>query len=97
MEQDLESLTVRRKRLRYRCTHCGMKEMDLILGGFASAHLDALLEAEIAEFEVLVEVPDDLLFLWFSGRETVPERYAGGIYRRIAAHAARGGAARCRP
>ncbi len=90
MEQHPDPLTTRRKRLRYRCTHCGMKEMDLILGGFTAAHLDVLSEHEVAEFEALVQIPDDLLYLWFSGREPVPPEQATGIYWRIAEHAARG-------
>lgn len=93
MEQDLEALTNRRKRLRYRCTHCGMKEMDLILGGFIEAHLGDLSERELGELEALVEVPDDLLYLWFSGREAVPAIYATGVFQRIAGGARRGAGA----
>lgn len=90
MDRDAESLTIKRKRLRYRCTHCGMKEMDLILGGFAGEALETLAAREIGEFEALLRVPDDLLYLWLSGREPVPAEHAGGIYRRIAEYAARG-------
>lgn len=86
MEQDLEALTNRRKRLRYRCTHCGMKEIDLILGGFVEAHLSDLSEGELGELEALVEVPNDLLYLWFSGREAVPSEHATGVFERIAGH-----------
>jgi len=93
MEQDLEALSNRRKRLRYRCTHRGMKEMDLILGGFVEAHLDDLSEGEIGELEALVEIPDDLLYLWFSGRAVVPATHAGSVFQRIAGHAQRGAGA----
>lgn len=91
MEQDLEALTNRRKRLRYRCTHRGMKEVDLILGGFIEAHLAGLTEAELDELEALVEVPDDLLYLWLSGREAVPVRHAASVFQRIAGFARRAG------
>ena len=43
----------RRKQLLYRANHRGIKEMDLILGGFATARLDtplfhAILEQAVA-------------------------------------------------
>jgi antitoxin CptB len=84
-EQDLESLTNRRKRLRYRCTHCGMKEMDLILGAFADAHLESMGADELEQFEALVTVPDDLLYLWLSGREPVSSDHNTAPYRRLLA------------
>jgi len=37
----------RRKRLLWRATHRGIKEMDLILGGFAPRHIDAFCPGEI--------------------------------------------------
>ena len=42
--QAAESGAVRRKRLRYRSWHRGMKEMDLILGRFADQALAAMSE-----------------------------------------------------
>ena len=35
-----ESLEKRRKRLRFRAWHRGTREMDLLVGSFADAHLD---------------------------------------------------------
>ena len=42
-------LDERRRRLLFRCRHRGIREMDLVLGRFADAHLAALSEAELAE------------------------------------------------
>ena len=35
-----EDIAIRRRRLRYRAWHRGTKEMDLVLGPFADAHLE---------------------------------------------------------
>jgi len=53
-----DGLDLRRRKLLYHAWHRGMREMDLIMGRFADAALDELTEAELAEFEQLIEVPD---------------------------------------
>ena len=43
MSEGYESIDARRrKRLRFRAWHRGIREADLILGPFADAHIDAL-------------------------------------------------------
>jgi len=37
----------RRKRLLWRASHRGIREMDLILGGFATARIDTMTPAEL--------------------------------------------------
>lgn len=68
-EQDNE---VRRKRLRYRSWHRGMKEADLVLGGFADHHLASLSEPELDQFECILEQSDPDLMAWFTRRQPVP-------------------------
>ena len=46
-----EGLDPRQRRLLFRCWHRGIREMDLVLGGFADAHLASLTEAELDELE----------------------------------------------
>jgi len=62
-----------RKRLLWRATHRGIKEMDLILGGFATARLAGLSEGQLAELAAIVEMPDQLLLAWATRQEAVPE------------------------
>ncbi|WP_118136756.1 succinate dehydrogenase assembly factor 2 [Oceanicella sp. SM1341] len=65
------------KRLRIRSWRRGMKEMDIILGGFADTRLAALSPERIARYELLLEENDQDLFLWVTGRAPVPEAHAG--------------------
>lgn len=60
---------VRRRRIRFRAWHRGMREMDLVMGGFADASLAALSDAELDEFEHLLDLPDPLVFAWLAGTE----------------------------
>jgi antitoxin CptB len=45
-----ETIEARRKRLLWRANHRGMREMDLLLGGFARTHMERLTESELDEF-----------------------------------------------
>lgn len=68
-----EPLAIRLKRLRYRCWHRGTKEMDLLLGPYADAHLGAMTPAELDRFERLVDEADTDLQKWLLGQEPAPE------------------------
>jgi antitoxin CptB len=58
------SLEDRRRRALYRATHRGTKEMDWLLGRFATARLPAMNEVQLAEFERLLALPDPDLQVW---------------------------------
>lgn len=74
---------VRRKRVKFRAWHRGMKEVDLILGPFADANVDTMDEATLDEFEQLLGVPDNDLYDWLCGRSSPPDRYRTKLYEQI--------------
>jgi antitoxin CptB len=78
-----QELDLRRRKLRFRSWHRGMREMDLIMGRFADASLDRLSEDEVAQFERLIEVPDRDLLAWITGEEPTPKDYEGGLLRKL--------------
>ncbi len=49
-------------RLRWRCTHRALLEMDLLLGGFLEKHFSSLTPEQAAAFVILAEMED--LELW---------------------------------
>ncbi|MTI45741.1 antitoxin CptB [Roseibium hamelinense] len=75
----------RRKKILFRCWHRGMKEMDLLLGGFAHATIDSLTEEELSELEHLLTAHDQDLYAWMTGRKPLPPEWDGPLYRRIIA------------
>lgn len=62
-------LAARRRRLKFRAWHRGMREVDLILGRFADASLDGMTEPDLAAFEALLDVPDPLVLAWVTRQE----------------------------
>jgi antitoxin CptB len=76
-------LDVRRRRILFRSWHRGLREMDLIMGGFADAEIGNLTEDELGEFERLIEVPDADLFRWITREAAAPENYDSPVFRRL--------------
>ncbi len=65
-------LDARRRRLRFRAWHRGIKEMDLVLGPYADAHAGELDEAGLERLEALMEEVDTDLLKWVIGQEQPP-------------------------
>ena len=59
-----ETEDITRKRLRFRAWHRGTKELDLIFGPFADAHLAAFDREELEQFEALLAIPDPVIMDW---------------------------------
>lgn len=78
-----EGLDARRKRLLFRCWHRGTREMDLLLGRFADAHVGDLSEAEVREFERLIEASDPDLYAALTGTMPPGPAIAGAMFERI--------------
>jgi antitoxin CptB len=68
-----EKLESARKRLAWRASRRGIKEMDILVGGFASARLPEMTPQELVVFEALLEIPDQQLLSWVTRQEDVPE------------------------
>jgi antitoxin CptB len=61
-----------RKRLAWRASRRGIKEMDIVVGGFADARLAAMSPQELVVFEAMLDIPDQFLLSWITGQEDVP-------------------------
>lgn len=83
---DAPDIEARRRRARFRAWHRGMKEMDLLLGGYADAHVASMDGEELVAFEVLMEIVDRDLFKWLTGEEPVPAEHDTPMFRAICAH-----------
>ena len=83
MSADLETI---RKRLLWRATHRGIKEMDILVGGYAQRHLQTMSEVELSEFEVLLEIPDQDLLSWATRQEVVPVKFVCVMLTAILTH-----------
>ena len=65
----------RRKRLLFRSLRRGTKESDLVVGGFAKAHLQDMSEDQLDRFEALLDLPDQDLLGWIIGQAPIPRDF----------------------
>jgi antitoxin CptB len=88
-EPEHASLDARRRRLLYRAMHRGTYENDILLGGFVERHIAALPESELAALEDVLELPDNDLADWLTGRSEIPPEADTPMLRRIRDEAGR--------
>lgn len=69
IEHSSEGLDAKRRRLLFRAWHRGIKEMDIVMGRFADAHIAAFTDDDMDAFELLLTVPDQQLLACVLGAE----------------------------
>lgn len=79
-------LDPRRRRILIRSWRRGIREMDLMFGGFADNELAGLNEQELDELEVLMIEDDADILNWITGEKPVPASFDTGLFRRVAAY-----------
>ena len=77
------ALDERRRRILFRAWRRGVREMDLIMGRFADAHLPTMNEDELTEFERLLDVPDTQALAWIMGGEAPPREFMTPLFARL--------------
>ena len=78
-------LDPQRRKLLFRARHRGMRELDVLLGGFADARLAGLSAAEADELEKLMELPDRDVLAWLMGEGPAPAGFLSGLLEKVAA------------
>ena len=71
------------KRLLYRATHRGTRELDLMLGSFARAHLPRFSDTEMAQFDRMLRLEEADLQVWLLGQEEIPAGEHEPMLRRV--------------
>lgn len=78
-----DDLDTRRRAIKIRAWRRGMREMDILIGGFVDARLDSLDEADISDLERLMEVEDQKAFSWLCGTTGPEAGYDTAVFREI--------------
>ena len=76
-------LDPRQRRILFRAWHRGMKEMDIIFGQFADAHITLLTDDELDVFEDLMECADRDVLLWVTEEAPTPAHFKTALFDRI--------------
>lgn len=70
--QDESNLSITRKRLIFRSWHRGTREIDLLLGKFADAHVPSLSAAQLTQYDRFLSNSDPDIYNWITGQEPLP-------------------------
>lgn len=81
MTDVLSDLDKRRKRLKFRSWHRGMREVDLLIGRFADRNLDLFSERQLDLFEALLHESDPDMYAWLTGKQPVPSDLDNDVMR----------------
>jgi len=73
----------RLNRLRFRSHHRGVREADLMIGGYFDRWHEQWSEAEMDWFEALLEEQDVDIMAWAIGTAQVPTRWRGALMERL--------------
>jgi len=76
-----------RRRLLFQSRHRGVKELDLVLGRFAEAHLTGFDGVELGQYDVLLAEPDPDIYDWLVGRAVLPPRLQNRVTKLLLAFA----------
>src|SRR5271165_897928 len=79
------ALDERRRKILFRAWRRGLREMDLVMGRFADANLPAMSEAELDEFERLLDAPDPQALAWITGEAATPPEFDTPLLARLSA------------
>jgi len=83
MTRSETDIYLRRKKILWRAKHRGMKEMDLMLGEYASQHLEGMSVAQLDEFEVILELSDAVLNDWLTDKTETPAEFQTDMFAAI--------------
>ena len=67
----------------YRATHRGTYENDILLGGFVQRHIATFSEQDLTALEDVLELPENDLADWLTGRSDIPPDMDAPMLRRI--------------
>ena len=70
-----QNIEIRRKRLKFRSWHRGIKEADILLGSFADKFLEKMNQKQLDDYENLLREADADLVAWITGDKILPPKY----------------------
>ena len=76
----MEDLSTFQKKLLYKSTHRGSKEMDLILGKSVHKYLSLFNEDELVMLEAILEMDDNDIYQYALNKKEIPESLNNRVF-----------------
>ena len=73
-KNNITNLLLRRKKILFKCTHRGTKELDILLGNFVSNHINLLKPKELDYLEVILGFNDIDLYKILTNKKEIDKK-----------------------
>ncbi len=83
MPAEHDEIEIRKRRAIYRANHRGTKEMDLIVGKYATEIIPGMPDDELTEMEEFLGLPDRDLEAWIMRKEFETDNDHVGLIEKI--------------
>ena len=70
----ITNLSLRRKKILFKCTHRGTKELDILLGNFVSKHINLLKSKELNYLEIILSFNDLDLYKILTNKNEIDKK-----------------------
>ena len=70
----ISKLSMRKKKILFKCTHRGTKELDILLGNYVSNHINKLKSKELDYLDVILDFNDIDLFKILTKKKKINEK-----------------------
>ena len=70
----INNLSLRKKKILFKCTHRGTKELDILLGNFVSKHIDLLKSKELNYLEIILSFNDIDLYQILTNKKEIDKK-----------------------
>lgn len=78
-----ENIEIRRKRLKFRSWHRGIKEADILLGSFADKFLEEMSTDQLDKYENLLREADSDLVAWITKDRAAPDHFEHDVMKML--------------
>ena len=75
----MNDLETYKKKIIYKASHRGSKEMDILLGNFINKYIDLFNENELQQFDLILDNDDDDIYQWILGKSDIPNKYQNRV------------------
>ena len=69
----MNDLRTLQKKLQFKSSHRGSKEMDILLGSFVEKYIKLFNEGELQMLEAILELDDNDIYRYALDKETIPK------------------------
>ena len=76
----MNDLETYKKKIIFKASHRGSKEMDILLGNFIKKYIELFNENELGLFNAILECDDDDIYHWIIGKKEIPNQYSNRVF-----------------